>query len=88
MKAINCHSNEELVLRGRSKRDGELLLSCPKCGEKYQCREGDFSHPYQTKRKSGREIKSIVVSGRVTKNRLREILKNYDSVQDFLDNGG
>lgn len=87
MKAINCHPDSELVLRRKSKRDGELLLSCSVCGEKYQCRDGEFSHPYQTKKRSMGEIKSVKINGRITESRKKWILENYESIQDYLDNG-
>lgn len=88
MKSPCC--NEEFILRGKSKRKGELLLLCPnpECkNPKWQCREGKHSHPYQVKRRSEVETKTVNVRARITKSREKEILEKYESIQFFLDFG-
>lgn len=85
MKSPCC--NVDLVFRKKSKRKGELLLTCPSCQSKWQCRDGKYSHPYQTKKSGQWEIKSVMVRGRITPTRQREILEKYESIQEYLDNG-
>lgn len=66
MKSLCC--DLDLEIRGRSKRSGELLLICP-CGEKYQCRDGGYSHPYRTHpnkldEKDIKKVRSVRLSDR------------------------
>jgi len=83
MKSSCC--NVEFILRGKSKRKGELLLTCPSCKGKWQCREGKHSHAYQVKKKSEVEIKSVHVNGRMTKTKYEQKIREYGSFQKFLD---
>lgn len=83
MKSPCC--GVELVFRKKSKRKRELLLSCPSCGSKWQCREGQYSHPYQVKRKSDLPIKDISVSGRMISTDYEKLIRKFGSFQKFLD---
>jgi len=83
MKSPCC--NVELKFRKKSRRRGELLLSCPECSGKWQCREGKYSHAYQVKSKSSFPTKSIHISGRLTKEQYEKLIREYGSVQVFLD---
>lgn len=64
---------------------GELLLTCPSCGSKWQCREGKYSHPYQVKRKYFGETKSVHVNGRMSPSRYENLIRNFGSFQKFFD---
>jgi transposase-like protein len=83
MKSPCC--SVDLVLRKKGKRFGELLLSCPECGGKWQCREGEYAHPYQVKRKADRPVKSISVRGRMLPSKYESLIREYGSFQKFLD---
>lgn len=78
----------EFILRGKSGHKGELLLLCPNpdCkSPKWQCREGEFSHPYQVKRRSDVETKSVSVRGRMKQSDYDSLIRKYGSFQKFLD---
>jgi hypothetical protein len=83
MKSPCC--NKELVFRKKSKRIGELLLSCPVCLSKWQCRSGKYAHPYQVKSKSCLPIKSIQASGRMNPIKYESLIREHGSFQKFLD---
>lgn len=83
MKSPCCDA--KFVLRGKSKRVGELLLTCPSCHSKWQCRDGEYSHPYQVKSKSKVETKSVSVRGRMTPSNYESLIREYGSFQKFLD---
>lgn len=76
----------DLELRGRSRRKSELLLTCPSCKSKWQCREGKYSHPYQVKKKSTFETKSIHVSGRICPSKCEKLIREFGSFQKFIAN--
>ena len=74
-----------LTIRGRSKRKGEFLLTCPSCDSKWQCREGKYSHPYQVKKKYSLETKSVHVNGRMLPSKYEKLIREFGSFQKFLD---
>ena len=85
MKSPCC--NQDFILRGRSKRRGELLLLCPnpECkNPKWQCREEQGSHPYQVK-KLKKFSKSVHVNGRMQKPQYENLIREYGTFQKFLD---